>query len=364
MPQPDREQVAIVIGDDFDSETGRRGDYFGYWGNVEIRRSIDAYSTVVFEAPFEPERAEFRKTFRPFTFPRLECLINLETIVTGFVLDVSPELDANGRKIQVTGYAKPAVLHDCNLPPDAFGKGLQFQKQSLLEIARRIGAPFSITCDFRDDDPKPFDKVKLEIDKKLQEFLVDLAKQRSRVLTDTPSGDLLCWQSVEPGNPVCYFVEGRQPLTKVSAEFSPREYYSEITGFGKKKRAKGEARWTALNHFLEKPRRPHTFKLEDSERADVPTATLANLGKMFANILTVQIDDLPGWRDPQGNLWQPNTTLVLTAPGVMVYRPTEFLIRDVVLKQTPDTETASLSLVLPGAFSGRLPDDLPWDETT
>jgi prophage tail gpP-like protein len=363
MPQPDREQVAIVIGDDFDSETGRRGSYFGYWSNVEIRRSIDTFSTVTFEAPFEPERKEFRATFRPFTFPRLETLINLETIVTGFILDVSPELDANARKIRVTGYAKPAVLHDCNFPPDAFGKGLQFQKQSLLEIAKRIGDPFGIACDFRDVDPTPFAKVKLDIDRKLFEFLVDLAKQRSRVLTDTPSGDLLCWQSVEPGNPVCFFVEGRQPLTKVSAEFSPREYYSEITGFGKKKRANAEARWTALNHFLETPRRPHTFKLEDSERADVPTATLANLGKMFANILTVQIDDLPGWRDPQGNLWQPNTTLKLTAPGVMVYRETEFLIRDVVLKQTPDTETASLSLVLPGAFSGRLPDDLPWDET-
>jgi prophage tail gpP-like protein len=357
------ENVAIVIGDEHDESTGRTGDYFGYWSGVQIHRSIDTYSTVSFDAPFEPERKEFRKTFRPFTFPRLEVLINLETIVTGFVLDVEPELSAEFRKINVTGYAKPAVFHDCMLPPDAFGKGLEFKKLSLRAIAERIGAPFSVTADFRDEDSTPFDKVKLEIDKKLQDFLVDLARQRSRVLSDTPAGELLCWRSIEPGNPVATFVEGRQPLTKVSAKFSPRAYYSEITGFGKKKRAKGEARWTALNHWLEAPRRPHTFKLEDSERADVPTATLAELGRMFANILEVQIDDLPGWRDPQGNLWEPNTTLKLTAPSCMIYRETEFLIRDVVLRQTPETETASLTLVLPGAFSGRLPDELPWDES-
>jgi prophage tail gpP-like protein len=358
-----RENVTIVIGDEHNETTGRTGDYFGYWGSVEIKRSIDTFSSVVFGAPFEPERKEFRKTFRPFTFPRLEVLVDLVPVVTGFVLDVAPEVDANSRKLQVTGYAKPAVLHDCNFPPDAFGKGLEFKKLSLRAIAERIGAPFSITTDFRDEDSTPFAKVKLEIDRKLFDFLADLAKQRGRVLTDTPSGDLLCWRSVEPGNPVCYFVEGQAPLTKVSASFSPQDYYSEITGFGKKKRSRGEARWTALNAYLEKPRRPHTFKLEDSERADVPTATLANLGRMFANILTVQIDDLPGWRDPQGNLWEPNTTLNLTAPGCLIHRDTEFLVRDVVLKQTPNAETTSLSLVLPGAFSGRMPDGLPWDES-
>lgn len=358
------EAVQITVGEDQDIDTGRViGSYFGYWSGVEIKRSIDTYSSVKFDAPFEPERKEFRKMFRPFTFPKLEVLINLETIVTGFVLDVEPELSPEFRKLNVTGYAKPAVLHDCMLPPDAFGKGLEFKKLSLRSIAERIGAPFTITSDFRDEDSTPFDKVKLEIDKKLQEFLVDLAKQRSRVLTDTPAGELLCWQSVEPGNPVASFVEGVQPLTKVSAKFSPQEYYSEITGFGKKKRARGEARWTALNHWLEAPRRSHTFKLEDSERADVPTATLAKLGRMFASILEVEITDLPGWRDPQGNLWQPNTTLKLTSPSAMIYRESEFLIRDVVFRQTPETETTSLTLVLPGAFSGKLPDDLPWDES-
>ncbi len=357
-----RENVAIVIGDAADPRTGRIGDYFGYWSNVEIKRCIDTYSTVKFDAPFEPNRKEFRSTFRPFTYQRLECLINLETIVTGFSLGIDPEFDWNGRTISVTGYAKPAVFHNCNIPPDELGKGLSFNGQGLRSITERVAAPFGIACDFRNEDATPFAKCKLEIDKKIQEFLVGLAKQRNRVFTDTRAGELLCWQSIEPGNPVTWFVEGEQPLTKVTPHFSPQDYFSEVTGFGKKKRGKKEARWTERNRWLETPLRPHTFKLEDAERADVPEATQTKLGKMFAAMASFTIEDLPGWRDQHGRLWEPNTTLMLHAPSAMIYQPYEFLIREVTLKQTKDADTTTLELVMPGAFSGKVPDSLPWDE--
>lgn len=366
MPQQ-RENVSIVIGDDHDATTGRTGSYFGYWQNVEIKRSIDTYSTVRFAAPFEPSRKEFRDTFKPFQFRRLECLTSpgtadLETLVTGFVLNVDPEFDENARRLAITGYAKPAVFHTCNIPPDELGKGIHFNGQSLRAIAERCAAPFDIKCLFLDEDATPFKKCKLEIDKKLQEFLVDLAKQRSRVLTDTPAGELLFWQSVEPGKPVATFIEGKAPLTKVSASFKPDDCFSQITGFGKKKRGKSEARWTEANKWLPKPLRPHTFKLEDAERADVPEATRAKLGRFYASMATFTIADLPGWRDPNGDIWKPNTTILLTAPSAMVYRETELLIRDVTLKQTENTETATLEVVLPGAFSGAVPESLPWED--
>jgi hypothetical protein len=47
----------------------------------------------------------------------------------------------------------------------------------------------------------------------------------------------------------------------------------------------------------------------------------------------------------------------------MIYRETEMLIRDVSLRQDPGGETAALHLVLPGAFSGAMPEFLPWDES-
>jgi prophage tail gpP-like protein len=357
-----RENVTLVIGDDADPTTGRIGDYFSYWSNVEIKRSIDTYSSVTFSAPFEPDRKEFRETFRPFTFKRLECLVNLETLVTGFCLNIEPDSDENSSEVQVTGYAKPAVFHTCNIPPDELGKGLQLNGLSLRAIAERIAKPFGIRCDFRDEDATPFKKCKLEIDKKIQDFLVDLVKQRNRVFTDTPAGELLCWQSVGTGSPVAELIEGVNPMGKISAVLSPDECYSEVTGFGKKKRGKKESRWTAHNHWLDAPLRPHTFKLEDAERADVPEATLAKMGRFFAAMARWTIPGLPGWRDPHGELWKPNTTILVTAPRAMIYQPTELLIRDVTLTQTEEADFATLEVVMPGAFSGSIPEQLPWNE--
>ena len=359
---PNQEAVAIVIGDDHDAATGRTGSYFGYWQNVEIKRSIDTYSTVRFEAPFEPSRREFRQTFRPFTFQRLQCLINLETVVTGFCLGIDPSFDPNSRVIEVTGYAKPAVLHKCTVPPDELGKGIQFNGQSLRAIAERLGATFGIPCDFQHDDSTPFKKCKLEIDKPIQPFLTDLAKQRNCVITDNPDGELLFWQGVTPGFPVGTLTEGTAPFTKCEATFSPEDYFSQITGFGKKKRGRKESRWTAQNHWLDKPLRPYCFKLEDAERADVPEATLAKMGRMFADMATWTIPDLPGWRAPNGAIWEPNTTLLVKAESAMIYLETELLIRDVILKQTANGDTATLNVVLPGAFSGKIPEHLPWEE--
>jgi prophage tail gpP-like protein len=81
---------------------------------------------------------------------------------------------------------------------------------------------------------------------------------------------------------------------------------------------------------------------------------------MFANALTIVVN-VPTWRDPKGKLWKPNTTVTLLEPNAFIYKETEFLVRDVYLKQSKAEKSASLGLVLPGAFSGSAPAELPWD---
>jgi hypothetical protein len=104
------------------------------------------------------------------------------------------------------------------------------------------------------------------------------------------------------------------------------------------------------------------FKIDDTEPGDGPQAVRAKLARMFANIAAYDVEDLPTWRAPKGGLFTPNTTIELHAPDVMVYQPYEFLIRNVRFKADADTQTASLGLVLPGAFSGETPESLPWDD--
>lgn len=357
------EKVDLLIGEDRAIAGGLgfiNGEVFGYWSELDICMEIDGYSTVGFLAPFESSRREFRDTFRPFSFKPLRLLVKLEPLFTGTLVDVQPKVTGSEKSVHVTGYANPMVLADCDMPASALP--LEFKNLDLRAICEACTSPFGVSVDFQADPGTPFPKVKVETDKKVQDFLAELAKQRGVVLSNNVDGALVCWKSVPTGSPVCDLSQSMSPLSEVEATFEPREYFSEITGYGKKTRKFPSAKYTAKNPWLSNPLRPHTFKLDNAERGDVPDVVNARMGRMFANMATFRVSNIPTWRDPKGKIWRPNTTVTLTAPDAMIYRKTELLIRRVELHQDHQSETASLELCMPGAFSGETPTQLPWEE--
>lgn len=356
------ERVDVLIDHERLVQTGTKlGNFFGYWNDLEITLSIDSYSQASFRTPFEPTREEFRRLFRPFSFRPMKVMHELQPFFTGTLVDVRPNLEPNGRTLEVSGYALPGVLNDCTTPAPTSEKPLEFKNLGLRAICTKLCAPFNIGVEFRADEGAPFEKVKIEVDKEIHPFLVELAQQRNLVLSDTRDGKLLCWKSVAVGEPRARFVSGKPPITSIAASFSPQDYFSELTGFAQKKRGKKPARSTLLNPWLRDILRPNSFKLDDTERGDAPEATRAKMARIFGKMASYQVD-VPGWRDQQKRLWEPNTTVTLLAPEAMCYRETELLVREVTLSQNAESETASLNLVLPGAYSGVLPEVLPWDE--
>lgn len=348
---PDRvEDVSLVID-------GRR---WRAWSSIEVTRKLDSFSTVEFEAPFEPDRVEFRQTFQPFSFKVVQLHIGDELVFTGRLLGVDPRVSPDSKTVQASAYALPAVLNDCTMPASSYP--LELNNLQLRTIAERLCAPFDF--EVRMDpglDGAPMRRVRLDPDKTIFSFLVELAQQRTLVIADDSDGALRFYHSVRvaEGSPVAVLREGEPPLSRVEAEFSPQAYFSEITGIAKTRSGRGGARFTVTNPFMPRVDRPFAFRLEDTDGPDVPAATRAKLGRMFGNALSVSID-VPTWRDPSGELWKPNTKLRLLAPSAMIMRESEFVIRDIILKQEAASTTATLNLVLPGAFSGEVPTELPW----
>lgn len=345
-----RDEVSIEI----------EGVEFRYWSDLEITLSIDTFSTCQFAAPFEPDSAEFRERFRPFTFKPMQVLLGGEPLFTGTMVGIEPQEDENGASVTVTGYALPGVLGDCHAPPETVP--LEFKGLDFRAILEAVVNPFGLQTDVRAEVGAAFEKAAFDVDQKPLEFLIELAKQRNVVLSNTPEGAVLCWQSVATGSPVARL--SSRPLRKVGASFSSQEYFSEVTGFTppKKRKGKNGSKFTERNPWLSNVIRPMSFKLDGVEAADAPTAVRATLGRMFANMAAFTLEDIATWRDPQGALWAPNTTVTLERPAVMIYRETEFLIRDVVLSDNHEKRSAQLNLVLPGAFSGKVPAHLPWDQ--
>jgi len=333
---------------------------FRFWSNIRITRAIDSMDTVSFLAPFQSDMPGFRTAFRPFEYKDVDITVGGQSLFTGTMVAVDPDIENDRRTIAVNSYALPGVLNDCMVPASMSDK-LEFKGQGLQEIATTLVAPFGLSVEFRDDQGAIFGQVATKSNKTILSFLIDLAKQRNLIISSTPRGALLFWKSVELGTPVARLQQGESPVLSISAKFNPQGYYSHITGMEPTSVGLSGSQFTVKNPRLEGVIRPFTFKLKDTKTADVKTGVEAKAGRMFANTAAYSIV-VDTWRDPAGNLWEPNTTITLIAPDAMIYNDYEFIVRSVEFNRDRDSETAILDLVIPGSFSGQIPELLPWDE--
>lgn len=344
----DPNEVALLID----------GERFRFWDRIRLSRSMDAMDTVEFSAPFDADTPNFRETFRPFSYKNIVVTVGGDLLFNGTMITIDPVLENNRKIISVSGYSLPAVLNDCTPPASAFP--LEFNNQKLPEITAKFVEPFGIGIKFDADDGAIFERVASKPEKKVLSFLIELAKQRNLIISSTERGELLFQQSTTVGNPVARLRQGESPLLSVTPRFNPQDYHSHITGLESVELGLSGSKYTVKNERLEGVIRPLIFGVPDTVKADVKAAVQAKMGRMFGNLAgyTIQVDT---WRDPVGVLWQPNTTLKLTAPDAMIYNEYEFIIRSVDFDRE-NADLATLELVIPGSFSGELPEVLPWDE--
>ncbi len=343
------DEVAILID----------GKRFRFWDKVRITRAIDTMDTVEFGAPFDADAPGFRDTFRPFSFKTVVITVGGTPLFTGTMVTVNPVLENAQKIISVSGYSLPGVLNDCTSPASSFP--LEFDNQGLREIATAMAAPFGISVDFQADQGAVFERVASEPGKKVLAFLTELAKQRNLIISSSSRGKLTFLQSSEGGQPVARLQQGVAPVLSVTPFFSPQEYYSHITGIEPVVVGLAGSQFTVKNPRLLGVTRPLTFNAPDTLDADVKSAVEAKAGRMFGNMASYSVR-VATWRDPSGKLWEPNTAIKLLAPDAMIYNEYEFIIRSIEFSRDRATETATLNLVIPGSFSGKVPEALPWDE--
>ena len=347
-PANSPDEVAIKIA----------GERFRFWESVTIERQADGLATVDFTAPFEADNQKFRQIFRPLSYQTVEITVGGEPFFSGVMLSPLPDLKPDRRTVSVSCYSLPGVLQDCTAAASSYP--IEFDGYNFQQIAQALIRPFGLSVEFAADPGPAFERVALEPDQKVWGFLVKLAQQRNLILSDTPSGALRVGQSGETGHPVAILRQGEAPLGEVAPNFRPQQYYSHVTGLQPAMTGVDGSQFTVKNGLLPDAVRPFTFKGDDTTPGDIKAAVEAKAGRMVAGSASYSVP-VAAWRDPTGRLWTPNTTIKLLAPGAMIYTPYEFLIRKVTLNATADRRDAVLGLVLPGVFSGVLPESLPWD---
>ena len=83
------------------------GEVFYNWAGLRINRSFDGIDTFSFTAPFEPTNAQFRETFRPFSFKRVEIFVGDAKLLTGVLVTPTPVSEPDRTTVSVSGYSLP-----------------------------------------------------------------------------------------------------------------------------------------------------------------------------------------------------------------------------------------------------------------
>lgn len=328
------------------------GYRFRTWSVVRLTRSIDSVDTLDVSTP-----ALDIFNFKPFGYDSMEVSEGGENLFKGTMVSVDPTISAKSRTLSLSGYSLPGVLNDCTAPASLFP--LEFNSLKLSAIAAKLLSPFGLSAVFESDEGAVFDRVAINSNKNVLSFLTELAKQRGLIISSAPNGELLFQKSVSTGLAVATLEEGLQPLVSVASSFNPQGYYSHVTGIEPSSIGIGGGKHTVKNPLLTGVLRPFNFNVDDVVYGGLQAAVEAKAGRMFGDMVTYTAK-VASWRAPNGNLWKPNTLLKLTAPSVFIEDPYVFLIKRIVFTRSANAESATLSLTLPGAYSGEIPTSLPW----
>lgn len=329
------------------------GKRYTGWEGLTLSRALDAVSTIGFSTSWDPHNPELRALFVPLARQSIEVDTGRgERLLTGLITAGAPESDAESRSLPLAGYGRPGILEHTRY------NDTEFHKVYLDEIARKLTAQASIDLDFRAPKGPSFDQIKLEHDKSPWSLLVDTAQQVGVLLTDSPSGRLVAWQP-EIGRPVLELREGEPPCGDISVTLGD-EWHAEIVGYAGAKRGRGGVSHRVTNpHFRGPYPTTHEYEEKDTKPADLARAVEAKMGRMLGNAIAWTAP-IPGIRDPQGELLAPNTIVRVYHPSSFIYRPTDLLVRKVTYFVGKESLHSELELVLPGAFTGHLPEVMPW----
>lgn len=343
------DEVALVIG----------GQRFRYWSEFTFTTAIDEIPTVAFSAPFTPDEAAFRQQFRPFSYAPVSVQVGSDRLFTGTLMNVAPNVSDTSKSVDVNAYSAPGVLADCNA--SAADYPLEFDFLDLKQIAEILVEPFGLSIRFDGDPGVVFEQVEIGPGTTVWAFLVSLAEQRDYVIGATDDGRLWFRQSLPRQAPVARLQGGIQPLSDLTPQFNPQRYFSHVTGIEQLVIGVDNfGQFTVQNPRLSGAFRPSVFTVPDSFDIDIETATRSKAARFFAEAATWTAR-VGTWRTPNGQLWRPGDLITIAAPDAMIYTDYNLLVRRVELIAAGNTREAVLTLTIPEAFSGELPERLPWD---
>jgi len=329
-------------------------DRFVTMPNFTLSKRIDAIRKATFTVPNE---IQTRATLPPLT--PLDCSIGYNGLseMQGRIATPKNRESESSKSLVVNAFSECANLEKSPPPLSAFP--LEFKDQNLEQIAGTICNIMGIDVFFDFDSGPRFKRVDIQQGEKVLGFFAKLAEQRNLIITDDEFGSLLFTRGDGSGAPILQIDDTGRPDVKVNTVFNDDKYYSSVTGILPTKTKKPGKQFTIDNPYYTGIVRPYTFKADNIDQGELETAVRSTASRMFAGIFGASIT-VPFWTDDNGDILKTNSVIRLRSPSNYLNNWGEYLIAGVTLSNTEGSETATIDAVLPSAYSGKIPESLPW----
>jgi len=357
-PAPQTKTIELSDAEDDISIVIDGYKFLGFTG-YELNLNYDSFDSFSFSAPFDIASDAIAEALQPFAFKDCEIYYNGELKLKGTLLTPDPEVSKDAREITLQGYPLCGILNDCTIPLAEYPA--EYSGMTLKEIASPIGDAFGIKVLFDGDEGGAFEKVSIEPTEKILDFLVKLSKQRSLLFNNDADGHLVFF-APKQDRVFMSFKEGELPLLSLKPKFNAQSFYSHIIGFSKADADHDCDQFIYENKFLTKKgvTRCMTIIASDADPGSLEASVKSYAGRMFADCVSYELE-CEGHLNKDKKVFQKGMTVCVHAPGAMIKNETNFIARNIKLKRTIKAKTASMNLVLPGSYTGEIPEALPWE---
>lgn len=351
------DKTALVTGAENPDEVQIiiNGQGFRFFDNFSIRFDYDTLANEFnFTAPFNPDVPELRAAFKSI-FQPTNIYIGGDLVLTGQSW-AKPVLNPDSNTVNVTGYSVTGNLNKSTiLEPFEFTEGTTYA-EIITDILKRFGRAVVIDAEAQEEANKPYDeRVVFSNTEKVGNKLTSLAQERGLILSPTFNGRLLVTKPKIEGETVQAFVSGSLPALSIVPDFNAEALATSHIAYAPQSAAADSDAGSAKAKSISQPgimQRIRAIVAPEAANINLQAAVDGDRGRSFGEWLKVDVAAL-GWRDKNGNLYQPNTFVTARAPRAMLYEDVNFLVRSVTLLKSNNRKSSSLELILPESLSGK-----------
>lgn len=324
------------------------GKRYEGWTSLRITRSIES---VCGEFSFEIVAREYTDALRWPLRTGESCAVEVdgETIITGYIDAINPQIDGTGYGIALSGRDRAGDLVDCS----AIAKPGNWTQRSIEAIAAELAQPFGIKIVARVDTGEKVKRFALQQGETVYAAIERLARYRGLLAVSNAAGEVELIRPGEGAN-VAELVEGKN-IIGGSATHDARDRFSDYIVKGQASgddnangkavaAVKAEARDPALGRY-----RPLLVIGEDQST----TASLRKRAAWEASTRAAKAQratlSVQGWRTPGGELWRPNQRVGVTSPFLLIEGT--MLITEVSLAKDDAGTVTDITVTPPEAWS-------------